>query len=689
VKRASQPASQPPHLSPVKIMLALHSCGILVARTVYELLKNRRDGMCTDQVMPSVPSALQCISLTRDVCTYRYDLGGGDRCWVVFVTDHALRLATKLPCLAPTGTSIGLDQPYKGSFLAIHVDIMTTGTSATIQEQFMRAAEAGHCNRLELLSNESSEHLGSTTLDAALLLSCKKGHLPVIQYLVETAGASTEVTDADGVTPLLWAQRHNHCHVVNYLKSSLGVEFKRNGRHFIPSAVKNQFTQASRDGSLNSIQTLFQQHGCAIVEALDDRGYNALHCACASGHLEIVRFLLTMAGANVEATNKSGWTPLHVACCNGDLGTIKYLVGTAGAVVEAASDHGSTPLHWAAEMGHLFAVQYLVGVAGANVEAANKDGWTPLHRACSHGHLNVVHYLVQTARASMDATTKSGMTPLLLACGTGRLTIVQYFVETTKANVTAGYVSGWFLCLSSGFHGHLNVVQYILSTTDVTTTRQNQGLTPLIVASRNGRLSIVQYLLSTTTDYIDTGEMFGATALHYACVGGHLHVLQHLIDAGANVHATSKCGSTGLHIASERGHMALVVHLHTEARCNVHATREDGQTALHRASVRGHFEIVQYLVEVAGASVHTRDKSGNTPEAIAAKILISDSSLMEQLGRVIKYLKSKRFSQVYALAQQFPALGPTYYNDGDLSVSMITHFAPNLSGVDFVHRLFC
>jgi ankyrin repeat protein len=121
---------------------------------------------------------------------------------------------------------------------------MTTTTTASIQAQFMLAAKTGYCDRLESLrrENKSSKHLGSDFVDAcvvALLLSSKNGLVSAAKFLVDTAGASTEVTDADEVTPLLWAQRHNQHHVVDHLKSLLKEEFKRNGRRVISPSVKD------------------------------------------------------------------------------------------------------------------------------------------------------------------------------------------------------------------------------------------------------------------------------------------------------------------------------------------------------------------------------------------------------------------------------------------------------------------
>jgi uncharacterized protein len=104
-------------------------------------------------------------------------------------------------------------------------------------------------------------------------------------------------------------------------------------------------------------------------------------------------------------------------------------------------------------------------------------------------------------------------------------------------------------------------VQYLLPIGSAN-TKQKNGWTPLHVASRNGCLSIVQHLLSTATDSVDTRDICGNTALHRAGVGGHLHVLQRLIEAGAIVETGTKFGDTAFHFASEHGHLELVAHLH-------------------------------------------------------------------------------------------------------------------------------
>jgi ankyrin repeat domain-containing protein 50 len=301
-------------------------------------------------------------------------------------------------------------------------------------------------------------------------------------------------------------------------------------------------------------------------------------------------------------------------------------------------------------MGQLMIVKYLVGVAGANVEGTTNNGWKPLCIACSHGHLAVVRYLVETSKADVAAEVENGLTPILIASS----------------------------------RGHMNVVQYLLSVDDVEAKNKN-GWSPLLVASQHGHLNIVQYSLSTLTDNVDTRDTKGNTALHHACLGGQMHILRHLIEAGANVETRSKLGDTSLHFACGQGHLELVVHLHAETCINVHAANELGQTALHNASANGHLEIVRYFVEVAGVSVHTQDKTGNTPAA-SAKNRIPESDISEQLESVVEYLESKRISQIFSLARQYPTLllgaMRSMYGDPSVSTRTCNTSSPWFSAVD-------
>ena len=66
--------------------------------------------------------------------------------------------------------------------------------------------------------------------------------------------------------------------------------------------------------------------------------------ACQQGHLDIVRFLVGEAQADVDKALTDGCTPLFIACQKGHLDIVCFLVEEAQADVEKAMTDGCTPL---------------------------------------------------------------------------------------------------------------------------------------------------------------------------------------------------------------------------------------------------------------------------------------------------------------------------------------------------------
>ncbi|MCO5568201.1 hypothetical protein L7F22_021897 [Adiantum nelumboides] len=86
--------------------------------------------------------------------------------------------------------------------------------------------------------------------------------------------------------------------------------------------------------------------------------------------------------------------------------------------------------------------------------------------------------------------------------------------------------------------------------------RDDRGWTPLLVAARKGDLDEVRRLLD---DGSDANEMSlghknsGVTALHLAAAGGHIDVMDELLERGCNIDARTRlgCGWTPLHHAAK------------------------------------------------------------------------------------------------------------------------------------------
>ena len=66
---------------------------------------------------------------------------------------------------------------------------------------------------------------------------------------------------------------------------------------------------AAANGKLDEIEKLLNNHNTDIIHAKDENGWQAIHEAARSGHLDTLKYLIDM-GADIGAKTNNGGTPL-------------------------------------------------------------------------------------------------------------------------------------------------------------------------------------------------------------------------------------------------------------------------------------------------------------------------------------------------------------------------------------------
>ena len=145
---------------------------------------------------------------------------------------------------------------------------------------------------------------------------------------------------------------------------------------------------------------------------------------------------------------------------------------------------------------------------------------------------------------------------------------------------------------------------------------------PIHDAVEKGNLIGVQTELDKGVD-VNTKREDGSTPLHGAAEGGHGEIVELLITAGADLHATTvpMLGGGGwipLHSAARQGHRGIV-ELLIEMGTDVNTRDSAGKSTLHDAVLEGHKGIVELLIN-KGADLNAKSGYYGTPLHVAGSI---------------------------------------------------------------------
>ena len=222
---------------------------------------------------------------------------------------------------------------------------------------------------------------------------------------------------------------------------------------------------------------------------------------------------------------------------------------------------------------------------------------------------------------------------------------------------------------------------------NVNTKLQDDGLTPLMLASQNGHKSLCEFLIHKGAKIHDKDEVYKWSPIIFACFYGHYEIVKLLLEKGADVNSESVDGKTcfwfvcqngekeiaelliskgarmkirsyeggtkysPLFMACLHGHMELIELLLSKG-LDINEQDEHGWTSFFEVCAQNFKEIAEFLIK-KGANVEIETKGKQTPLLIAAQQGADDSVklLVEHGANLNKQDEDMNTALIYAIEQ--------------------------------------
>ena len=103
------------------------------------------------------------------------------------------------------------------------------------------------------------------------------------------------------------------------------------------------------ENQIKAVNERLKSGGKEDVNLKDKNGNTGLHLACEKGLTDMVKLLVRYSARIDDKNNCPGWTPLHFAAYEGHVEIVEFLVHVAGAKPNVTDNQGDTPESWALE----------------------------------------------------------------------------------------------------------------------------------------------------------------------------------------------------------------------------------------------------------------------------------------------------------------------------------------------------
>jgi ankyrin repeat protein len=414
---------------------------------------------------------------------------------------------------------------------------------------------------------------------------------------------------------------------------------------------------AALDGQIEMLKIFFNYEYLRlyIVDFTNhSKKQTPLHFACAAGHLNITKVLISEYKADLNACDKNGDMPQHIAVISEHTKVILCLISEFSCNPRAKGKCGRTILHYACIQGHTELIQALVTQCGPNLLSISDDnGNTPMDyvsdKECElHTYIGAwcglntaINILISGLKNDPHINCKESLPKQSLAMtSTSRRSSMTCTLDHDSHTKSLAQSAYYGYSLSGAIHEDMSagllVLKYDLRKTSSSIIRifiiensyrlsvdfnpHNAVAPPLYEGVWYGNTQDIEPLISRfpSCPGITVGDGTGRSMLNLAIQVGYIELIRPLLRKYSTyISSADISGNTPLHYAAWSCRKD-VVKLLSKYNCPANTQNKNNQTPLHLICIIGHANIARTLVIEFKADLCILDKDSNTPLHVAA-----------------------------------------------------------------------
>ncbi|KAF9936172.1 hypothetical protein BGZ67_002609 [Mortierella alpina] len=251
------------------------------------------------------------------------------------------------------------------------------------------------------------------------------------------------------------------------------------------------------------------------------------------------------------------------------------------------------------------------------------------------------HVLTSLSLDPNNIRDREGKTMLMVAGTENKHRVLRYLLALPSIDVDMQDDEGESALYQAAAAGSTECVQLLLHAGASATLGNEESITPLIIASYNGFVSICRLLIAIGHADVNQQDNTLKSALLLASYAGHVDVMAELIEHGASLNTLDQYGWSSLMLAAYAGKLEACKLLLAHG-ADPHIRTANGKNARSLSWDAGHKSIASYISKFLARDINMSTSFSGTASGTGSGSGISSMTLIQQILPAVPKSPSRR-----------------------------------------------